>query len=59
MTKGVRFVSAAIPAFLLYVLAFFHLIPVPFVSAQAADAILPVVRSISCLHYTSSSYSHT
>ncbi|KAK1921335.1 dolichol-phosphate mannosyltransferase subunit 3 [Papiliotrema laurentii] len=43
MTKGVRFVSAAIPAFLLYVLAFFHLIPVPFVSAQAADAILPVL----------------
>ena len=43
MSKGTQFVSFAVPTFVLYVLALFHFIPVPFFSSDSADAILPVV----------------
>lgn len=45
MSKGTRFLRLAIPAFILYVLAFFQILPTPFLSAESADAILPVVSS--------------
>lgn len=43
MSKGTRFLRLAIPAFVLYVLAFFHVLPTPFLSTESSDAILPVV----------------
>ena len=43
MSKGTQFLRLAIPAFVLYVLAFFHVLPTPFLSTESTDAILPVV----------------
>ncbi|WVQ94222.1 hypothetical protein IAU59_001300 [Kwoniella sp. CBS 9459] len=43
MTKGTRFLTLAIPAVLLYVLALFQILPVPLFSEEIAGLILPVL----------------
>jgi len=45
MSKGTQFLRFAIPALVLYVLAFFHVLPTPFLSTESTDAILPVVSA--------------
>ncbi|RSH80474.1 uncharacterized protein EHS24_009054 [Apiotrichum porosum] len=43
MSKGTRFVTIAIPAVVAYLLMLINVLPVPFVSAETADQILPVI----------------
>ncbi|ORY23557.1 dolichol-phosphate mannosyltransferase subunit 3 [Naematelia encephala] len=43
MTKATRFLSFVIPAVILYLFAFFHILPVPLLSTEQADLILPVI----------------
>lgn len=45
MSKGTRFVTIAIPAVVAYLLMLINVLPVPFVSAETADQILPVVSA--------------
>lgn len=43
MSKGTRFLQAAIPTVILYIVLLLNILPVPFVSKEAADQVLPVV----------------
>ncbi|ORX41294.1 dolichol-phosphate mannosyltransferase subunit 3 [Kockovaella imperatae] len=43
MSKGTQFLTLAIPSIIAYFLAFFHILPIPFVSAETLDLILPVL----------------
>ncbi|WVQ72330.1 hypothetical protein IAR50_001881 [Cryptococcus sp. DSM 104548] len=43
MTKGTRFLTLAIPVLFIYTLALYQFIPVPLLSSQSADKILPVL----------------
>ncbi|WVF66618.1 hypothetical protein IAT40_001358 [Kwoniella sp. CBS 6097] len=43
MTKGTRFLTLAIPAVLLYILALFQILPVPLFSEEIVKQILPVL----------------
>ena len=44
MTQGTRFLALAIPIILTYLLALFNILPVPLLSTEVANQILPVVR---------------
>ncbi|BEI83652.1 hypothetical protein CcaverHIS002_0402560 [Cutaneotrichosporon cavernicola] len=43
MSKGTRFLAAAVPATLVYLLMLFAILPVPLVDQDTADLILPVL----------------
>ncbi|BEJ14473.1 hypothetical protein CspHIS471_0402400 [Cutaneotrichosporon sp. HIS471] len=43
MSKGTRFLAAAVPATLVYLLMLFAILPVPLVDHDTADLILPVL----------------
>lgn len=43
MSRGTRFLTLAIPVALVYILMFFGVLPVPLLSQESADQILPVV----------------
>lgn len=43
MSKGTRFISAAIPTLVLYLLLLAQVFPTPFLSADVAGQVLPVV----------------
>ncbi|WWC67236.1 uncharacterized protein I206_101143 [Kwoniella pini CBS 10737] len=43
MSKGTRFLTLAIPSIILYLLALFHILPIPIFSQEIADQILPVL----------------
>ena len=43
MSKGTRFLRLAIPTVILYFLALWHILPVPIVSTEVLDLVLPVV----------------
>ncbi|WVQ82606.1 hypothetical protein IAT38_004736 [Cryptococcus sp. DSM 104549] len=43
MSKGTRFVTAAVPAIFLYLLALFQILPVPLLSEQVSNEIFPVL----------------
>lgn len=43
MSRGTRFITLAIPLTFIYLLALLGFVPVPLVSQQLADQILPVV----------------
>ncbi|OCF34809.1 dolichyl-phosphate mannosyltransferase polypeptide 3 [Kwoniella heveanensis BCC8398] len=43
MSKGTRFLTLAIPAVLLYILALFRILPVPLFSEEMTNQILPVL----------------
>lgn len=43
MTKATRFLTIAIPAVFLYFLALLQILPIPLLSPETSDAILPVV----------------
>jgi dolichyl-phosphate mannosyltransferase polypeptide 3 len=43
MTRATRFLTLAVPSIIVYILALFQVLPVPFISEKAANEILPVV----------------
>jgi dolichyl-phosphate mannosyltransferase polypeptide 3 len=45
MTRATRFLTIAIPLFIAYLLALWHIFPVPILSAARTDELLPVVCS--------------
>ena len=49
MTRATRSLTIFLPLALLYLLTLLHVLPVPLISADKADAILPVVRLPSSL----------
>lgn len=47
MSRGTRFLTLAIPAFIIYLLLLSNILPLPLISQETANQILPVVRPIS------------
>lgn len=51
MSKGTRFLTVAVPVALVYLLMLASILPVPFVDADTASLILPVVSVLLVSHY--------
>lgn len=43
MSKGTRFLTAAVPAAIVYLLLWLHVLPTPLIAREAADQVLAVV----------------